>query len=653
MDLKDSVETLPFVGERMADKLGKLGIATIGDLLHHIPRRYIDFRKTVPIAQAQVGEVVTVKGKITSIANVYTKSGRQMQKATVADETGRINVLWFNQPYLLYSLKKDMSISLAGEVSLWKEGKTLLTPEYEIAESGRKSLHTGRLIPVYPETSGISSKWLRARIDAVFKRGRAADSFPEFLPQEFLEREKFLDFKTALSAVHYPQTPAEAERGRERLALNELLFLELDNLRKRQEWRQKHFSQKLSLNPKLMQEFVSKLPFKLTPAQEKAIQEITSDLEKDQPMNRLLEGDVGSGKTVVAALAVFAAFLNGKQSIFMAPTQILAQQHFETLQILLKPFKVRIALLTSTSQKKDLGRTDIFVGTHALLAKKTNFENTALVVIDEQHRFGVKQRTMLVKKGTAKKLLPHVLTMTATPIPRTVAQTLYGDLDLSVLDELPKGRQKIVTWLVPPEKRLPAYQWIEAQKAQAFVVCPLIEESESELMSEVKAATAEYRKIKKLLPRQKIGLLHGRLKAKEKDKIIQRFRQKKIQILVTTPVVEVGMDIPGATIMVIEGAERFGLASLHQLRGRVGRSDKKSYCLLFTESAADKVQARLQALKKNLSGFELAEIDLKMRGPGEVFGTRQHGFTELKIASWQDERLIKLAKKLAKEISIV
>jgi ATP-dependent DNA helicase RecG len=650
MDLKDSVEILPFVGERTTDKLAKLGIATIQDLLHHIPRRYIDFRKTVPIAQAQIGEVVTLQGKIISITNVFTKNRKQMQKAVVADDTGRINVLWFNQPYLLYSLKKDLTISLAGEVSLWREGRTLLTPEYEIAKSNKKALHTGRLIPVYPETASISSKWLRARIDHAFKQALDENLVKEFLPPDFLLSENFLDFKSALLAVHYPKDLAEAEKGRERLALNELLFLELNNLQKRQAWRKTTLSQKLSLDQKLIQEFIAKLPFKLTAAQEKATQEILTDLTKDQPMNRLLEGDVGSGKTVVAAVAAFVAFLNGKQSVFMAPTQILAQQHYQTLKSLLAPFKVRLALLTSTSKKKDLGRTDLFIGTHALLDKKTNFENTALTVIDEQHRFGVKQRALLIKKGKSKKLVPHVLTMTATPIPRTVAMTLYGDLDLSILDELPKGRQKITTWLVPPAKRESAYQWIAAQKTQTFMVCPLIEESDKETMSDVKAVKSEYEKLKKLLPKLKIGLLHGRLKSKEKERVVKSFRQGKTDILVATPVVEVGIDIPQATIMVIEAAERFGLASLHQLRGRVGRSDQKSYCLLFTESASPKVQTRLEALKRNLSGFELAEIDLKMRGPGEVFGLKQHGFNELKIASWQDEKLIKLAKELARKL---
>ena len=370
-------------------------------------------------------------------------------------------------------------------------------------------------------------------------------------------------------------------------------------------------------------------------------------------MNRLLEGDVGSGKTVVAAIAAFTAFANGYQSVFMAPTQILAQQHFVTLNEIFKPFSVRVTLATSEGVKKGPGKTDIFVGTHALIHKRVSFDNVALVVIDEQHRFGVEQRAHLVDLTGKKKKAPHLLTMTATPIPRTVALTLYGDLDLSTLNELPKGRQKITTWIVPPQKRQGAYGWIdkeiEKESAQAFLICPLIEESEAETMKQVKAATVEYKNLKKLFVSRRVGLLHGKMKAKDKDIIMQHFKKSELDILVSTPVVEVGIDIPNATIMVIEAAERFGLSQLHQLRGRVGRGAKKSYCLLFAESHGQNVITRLNALTKGLSGFELAELDLKLRGPGEVFGTRQHGFLDLKIANWQDTELIKKAKELAQE----
>jgi len=370
-------------------------------------------------------------------------------------------------------------------------------------------------------------------------------------------------------------------------------------------------------------------------------------------MNRLLEGDVGSGKTIVAATAAFVTFTNGHQTVVMAPTQILAQQHFTTLKEVFEPFKVRVTLVTSAGVKGGPGKTDVFVGTHALIHKKVEFDNMALVIIDEQHRFGVKQRAHLITLSGRKKRAPHVLTMTATPIPRTVALTVYGDLDLSTLDELPKGRKKITTWLVPPQKRKGAYDWISEQikstSVQAFIVCPLIEESDKETMKQVRAATVEYEKLQKVFSKLKLGLLHGRLKAKEKDKIMDDFKRGKTDILISTPVVEVGIDVANATIMVIETPERFGLSQLHQLRGRVGRGEKKSYCLLFTQKKSRQVLSRLNALRKSLSGFELAELDLKLRGPGEVFGTRQHGFTEFKIANWQDTKLIKAARGVALE----
>ena len=363
---------------------------------------------------------------------------------------------------------------------------------------------------------------------------------------------------------------------------------------------------------------------------------------------------MGSGKTVVAAVMSFACFLNGYQSVIMAPTQILAKQHYQTLKEVFKKYKVRITLATSSGVVSDVGKADIIVGTHSLLHKRVSFENVACIVIDEQHRFGVKQRAYLIKESKAGKKAPHVLTMTATPIPRSIALTAYGDLDLSVLDELPKGRKKITTWLVSQSKREGAYDWI-AQKIdeddiQVFVICPLIEESTSEGMTQIKAATNVYKELKDVFTKHSVGLLHGKLKDKEKDKVLSDLKKKKIDILVSTPVVEVGIDIPNANIMLIEGADRFGLAQLHQLRGRIGRSDKQAYCLLFSESRSKKVSTRLSALRRESSGFILAEIDLRMRGPGEIFGTKQHGFPELKVASWQDIDLIKRTRIIAENI---
>jgi len=367
-------------------------------------------------------------------------------------------------------------------------------------------------------------------------------------------------------------------------------------------------------------------------------------------MNRLLQGDVGSGKTVVAAAAAVVAHANGYKTILMAPTQILANQHYTTLSEFLGRMGMKITLMTG-SKKIIADEASVIVGTHALLHTPKNFEDVALMIVDEQHRFGVEQRALLEELTTNNAKVPHVLTMTATPIPRSVALTFYGDLDISALREMPKGRQKITTWVVPPEKRDSGYEWMEKQinefGTQAFVVCPLIDESEAQTLSEAKAVTVEYERLKKVLPKLKFGLLHGKMKAKEKDAIIDDFRKKKIDVLVATPVVEVGVDIPNATIMIIEATERFGLAQLHQLRGRVGRGEKKSYCMLLTETKSEKVAQRLQVLKQTKCGFELSEMDLQMRGPGEIFGHRQHGIPELKIANWQDVELIKKAKQFS------
>jgi len=650
MNLDSSVANLSLVGPIYQKKLEKLEIKTIKDILYHVPHRYLDFRLVSPINKIQPGETVTIKGKLVSIKNIYTKWGKKIQLGEVEDKTGKINVVWFNQPFLIKNLFEGMEISLAGKVNWFGRKKALISPEYE---KGGNTLHTGRLIPIYPETSGLSSKWLRGRINEAYEE--FGSEIKEYLPAKILEENDFPSLAKAIRLVHYPASLEEAEKGRKRLAFEELLFFQLINKKRKKDWQEKNSSYPLKIEKKVLDEFISSLPFILTKSQVKAVFEILSDLSSKIPMNRLLEGDVGSGKTVVAAISAFISFVNGFQTVLMAPTQILAQQHYETLSSLFKDQKVRISLITSGFKKKDLGRTDIFIGTHALIHQKVDFDKVALVVIDEQHRFGVEQREHLVKI-VKKRITPHILTMTATPIPRTVALTLYGDLDLSTLKELPLGRQKIITWVIPPFKQAKAYPWISQQiqkeGIQAFIVCPLIEESEVETMKTVASVKKKYKELKSLFKKEKLGLLHGRLSAKEKERVLDAFRKGNIDILVTTPVVEVGIDIPNATIMVIEGAERFGLAQLHQLRGRVGRGEKKSYSLLFTESKSLKVLARLKALSKNLSGFDLAELDLKLRGPGEIIGVKQHGYVDLKIASWNDTDLIHLSQKVAGEIKV-
>ena len=641
--------TLPFVGVVYAKKLEKLNIRSVKDLFYHIPRKYLDFSKSSKIAALQIDELATIKGEVTSSVNQYTKSAKKIQIAQIADSTGKIKCIWFNQPYVVRIFHPGAQVSVAGKIGWFGREKAFISPEYEVLTSGKKALHTQGIIPVYPETSGLSSKWLRRRLSDTLKKYTKLLKDP--LPPEILKKNNLMSLSQALKCIHSPTSAKNAKDARRRLAFDELLALQIASLKRKREWQKKNISSKIKINQKAIGKFVNSLPYKLTNSQNSAIGEILGDLQKNVPMNRMLEGDVGSGKTVVAAAAAFCSFENGCQTIVMAPTQILANQHFETLENLLSPFKARVSLITSAVKKTNLGRSDVIVGTHSLIHNKVNFDKVALVVIDEQHKFGVEQRTHLVRLTATA---PHVLTMTATPIPRTVALTLYGDLDLSVLTEMPKGRKKITTWLVPIEKRQNAYKWVGEQisqkKIQAFVVCPLIDVSDKESMENVKAVKKEFEAIKKSLPNFTVGLLHSKLKNKQRESVIAKFKKGAVDILVSTPVIEVGIDIPNATIMVIEDADRFGLAQLHQLRGREGRGKQKSYCLLFTENSSQKVEKRLSALRTSLSGFELAEMDLNLRGPGEVFGTRQHGFPELKIASWQDIDLIKKTKELAQEM---
>lgn len=652
MNLNTSVSLLPLVGPIYAKRLKKLNITKVKDLIWHVPTRYVDYSLISQVSGVQPGETITIQGQIISIKNQYTKGGKKIQVAQVSDGTKEISVIWFNQPYLIRALPVGTFLSLAGKVGWWNRKIALTSPEYEKITFGKKQIHTGRLISIYPETSRVSSKWLRGRISQAFPQ--IEGQIKEYLPSEIIKRHDLLDLVTSLKVVHFPENLSEADKGKKRLSFDELLFLHLTSLYRKLDWNRNQASQKLGVDKKLVDEFIHNLPFELTPSQKRSTEEILSDLSKDSPMNRLLEGDVGSGKTIVAAIASFTCFLNGLQTVFMAPTQILAMQHFYTLKALFDKFKIRVSLITSRLIKRDLGKTDIFVGTHALIHKNVDFDSIGLVVIDEQHRFGVEQRAHLIKKSGKKIVAPHVLTMTATPIPRTITLTVYGDLDLSTLTELPKGRQKITTWIVPSPKRAKAYEWVKNQikkrKIQVFVICPLIEESEVESMKQIKAATKEYERLKEIFKGFNLGLLHGRQNTKTKATVVKDFKERKIDILVSTPVVEVGIDIPNAGIMIIEAADRFGLAQLHQLRGRIGRGKKKSYCLLFTEGGSLKSKTRLEALRKTLSGFELAELDLKLRGPGEIFGYKQHGFPELKIASWSDFELIKETKGVAEEI---
>lgn len=654
MDLHSKVQSLPKIGPAFVQKLENLHIFTVRDLLFHIPSRYKDYRLRTVIAEAQPGEVVTIVGTIEEFKNIFTKYGKRIQQGVLADESGTIQLVFFNQIFLTQTIKKGMKLAVSGKVEKFNGKISMMSPEYEIVYNEEKPLlHTGRIVPIYPETKGISSKWLRHKVDLVWNtiEERLID---DYLDQGDRDELHFQSLQSALHTLHYPSNFDEIVDARRRLAFDELLRLQIIAQKRKIEWQANQSAHKLTVDKKALNDFLQSLPFTLTDSQTTAIDQILLDLKELKPMNRLLEGDVGSGKTVVAAAAIFASFMNGFQSIIMAPTQILAEQHYQTLTRIFEPFKLRITMITGAGVKGDIGRNDVFVGTHALLNRDKLFEKVGFVAIDEQHRFGVSQRALLSKKTGSKNKVPHVLTMTATPIPRTIALVAYGDLSLSVLHELPKGRQPITTWVVPPEKRDSGYEWIgkriDEEGIQVYVVCPLIEDSETETMKDVKSVTAEFERIKVLFPNKKVLLLHGRMKSQEKTDVLNQFREGKADILVSTPVIEVGIDVPNATIMVIEASDRFGLAQLHQLRGRVGRGEKKSYCMLFSENKSKVTLKRLRAMTEGKTGFELAELDLQMRGPGELYGIRQHGFPELKIARWDDKELIGLAKSYAEKI---
>lgn len=646
MDLQTPVIEAGQAFKLYARRLEKLGIRTLEDFLHHIPFRYENYSLISKISQTQEEEVVTIQGKVISIKNDYTRRWKTIQKAIIEDETGRINIIWFNQPFLAKYIKEQDPISLSGKVSSFKNKLVMESPDYEVI-IGNETIHTGRLVPIYPETKGVSSKWLRRQVYKIIQDQK--QNILEYLPSSIIEGNDLISISQAIEQIHFPKTLEIAKRARERMAFDELFITQLSSLVRRREWERTLVGNPLSISKfkKNIEEFWKRLPFELTNAQKRAVREIFADLASKKPMNRLLEGDVGSGKTVVCAIAMYISYLNGFQSVLMAPTQILAEQHYQTISNLLNPFGVNIGL--ATGSKKIFERFDILIGTHAVLSDKINFERLGLVVIDEQQRFGVEQRALIRQKGEN----PHLLTMTATPIPRTVALTLYGDLDLSYLDEMPKGRKTIKTWLVPPEKRNSAYSWIKEEvrkiSSGVFIICPFIEPSET--LQTVKAAVKESEYLQKtVFPNLKLGLLHGRLKVKEKNEVIDKFRKGNIDILIATPVVEVGIDIPNATIMVIEASERFGLAQLHQIRGRVGRSDKQSYCLLFTESKNEQTLQRLKAMEIMHVGAELAELDLKLRGPGELYGTMQHGIPQLKVASFSDFLLIEKARRESEKI---
>lgn len=637
------------IGPYFIRKLESLGITTIGDLIFHFPFRYDDFSNLSSALDAKEGEKVTLIGEIWQIQNIFTRAGRVLTKAVFNDGSGPIELTWFNQSWLTKSISPGDKLQVSGKISKYKNKVGIIAPIWEkatnviSAEAGIKkkdSLHTGRLVPVYPETEGLTSKWLRTKIAAALPQ--VLPNIPDPLPDTI--RKDLLPLSEAIQKIHYPINGEEVVAARARLGFDELFYIQLATLKARNEWKSKPSIERLTINEERLTNFIEKLPFKLTDAQIKVIGEIVADLTKNVPMNRLVQGEVGSGKTVVAAIIAYLAHLNGLKTLYMAPTEILAFQHHKTLTTLLEPFGISVGIYTGS--RKKVAEDGVIVGTHALLSEKLQAENIGLVIVDEQQRFGVEQRSLLRSKAK----IPHFLTMTATPIPRTVALTLYGDLDISIIDELPKDRLSIKTHVVPNTKRNDAYKFIEKKVKegdQVYIITPLIEFSET--LASAKAATVEFEKLQtKVFPSLKLGLLHGRLKSKDKEQVLNDFKDGKIQILVSTSVVEVGVDVPNATIMVLESAERFGLAQIHQLRGRVGRGSKQSYCLLFTSDK--EAVSRLKNLENIDNGLKLAELDLKIRGSGQIFGTMQSGRMELKIASFSDLPLIEKSREAARKV---
>ncbi|MFZ5425190.1 MAG: ATP-dependent DNA helicase RecG [Patescibacteria group bacterium] len=648
MNLKSSVNLVPKIGPKYQKLLNKLEIYKVEDLLYHFPFRYEDYSKVSKVSELIPNADVTIKAQIVSAQNIFTKNRKRITKAIALDETGELELIWFNQHYIKKALLIGEEYYISGKVGTFSYKPAIISPQLELVEKG-KTLNTGRIVPVYPETKGLTSKWIRDKIDFLLNK---IISIEEILPKELLEENNFPTIKAALRNMHFPKILRDAEEAKKRFAFEELLTELLRVEHRKHIWHQKMEGVPLKVDEykKEIETFENSLPFELTSSQKNAVREIFEEMQGQHPMNRLLEGDVGTGKTVVAVAAAYLAYLNGFKTLYMAPTEILAQQHYKNFIQYLEPFKVKIELKTG-SKKTNLNNTefDIAIGTHALLFTEDALEKVGLVVIDEQHRFGVKQRAKLASLSNETKA-PNILTMTATPIPRTLALTLYGDLSISTLDVPPNKDKKITTKVVPDSKRLSAYKWIKSKGEPTFIVCPLIEESEHEMLENVKAAEAEYEKLSKGIFKDiSVGLLHGRMKPAEKKEIVDKFRAGEYKVLISTPVIEVGIDIPDATIIVIESAERYGLASLHQLRGRVGRGKKEGFCLLFQSNYSKKAYARLKNLEKINSGLKLAEIDMKYRGQGDVFGTMQSGIKSFKVADIGNLKMIEDTKKAAQK----
>jgi len=657
--LETPVRYFKGVGPKKGAELAKLGIETVSDLLYYLPARYEDRSNFTAIKDLAPGETRTIQGQIITANSRTTKSGVPIFQIAITDQTGIIHAVWFNQPYLKDYLKRSQRIILYGKVEKYDKLQ-VVQPEYELQgdQDEDESVNIGRIVPVYPATTQITQKYLRALTYL------AATKFSKFLkeriPTYILARERMVDIKFAIRNIHFPVNFESQEKAYKRIVFEEFFLLQLALALKKRHAGKDKGALPYSVKGEFSDIFRKALPFELTEAQKKAMADIERDMSSGKTMNRLLEGDVGSGKTVVAAYALALTVQNGFQGVMMAPTEVLARQHFIVLSELLMPFGINVAFLIGGIDPKSRdeicgaikdGKINIVVGTHAIIQESVEFKRLGLAVVDEQHKFGVAQRAVLKQKGYS----PHVLLMTATPIPRTLALTVYGDLDISMIKEMPKGRKPVATYWVEESRREKVYNFIKEELSkgrQAYVICPLIEESAS-LKNRSKGAAETFDKLKsEVFSDYEVGLLHGRMSSKDKDKIMKDFKKGKIKVLVSTVVIEVGIDVPNATVILIENADRFGLAQLHQLRGRVGRGEHESYCVLLADPKTEDAKERLRAIEETVDGFSIAEADLDIRGPGEFFGTRQHGaLPEIRFGNiLKDFGIMELARKEAFEI---
>ncbi len=646
MNLVTSLEKIKGVGPKAAEQFAAARLFSVSDLLNFLPRAYEDFSHATTISEIAPGKV-TIKARCEKIETRPVRRGMKVTTATLVDDTGKIQAVWFNQPYRAAQLKSNDEFYFSGEFEFSYNRYQLTNPS---AEKASDMVQTDdKIVPIYRAVAGLKTALVRKILGELEP---LATMLPETLPAELLKRESLVSYSDAVRGMHFPKTHDEVERAKERLGFEELFELLLAS-RLNRDANARLDGWHIPFDQKVVKDFVQQLPFALTGAQRRAAWDVLQDFEKAVPMNRLLQGDVGSGKTVVAGLAARQAAHEGFQTAVMAPTEILASQHASTLDKLLTPFGVRVGLLTGSVKGKarqalyaaiENGDVDVVVGTHALIQASVKFKQLGFVVIDEQHRFGVAQRQELLKKSVH---MPHLLAMTATPIPRSLALTVYGELDVSVLNEKPANRKPIMTKIWSPNSRAQLYELMDKEIAngrQAYVICNLIDDNAD---NDLKSVEAEYKRLRgSVFKHRTIGLLHGRLSSQEKDEVMTKFSKGDIDILVSTTVVEVGVDVPNATVMLIEDGDRFGLAQLHQLRGRVGRSEHQSYCYIVP-SDSKKPSQRLKEIEKSEDGFYLAEVDLKLRGPGEIYGRAQHGALNLQVATLADTKLISRAQKAA------